>query len=324
MRDLAAATACALALGACAPSDADYRADVGVEMHQALAADLAAFARATRALEALAPTPKGRGWDARLDADALQAMRLAWARARDAYEHVEGAVEPMFPAADDAIDSRYEDQLARRGSDAYAFDDRGVVGLDAVERVLWSDAIPPETAAFERSLAGYTVPAFPANEGEAADFKNLLCGKLAADAAALESGWAGTPLDVGAAYRGLSSLIAEQRDEIALGRSGAEESRYSRRTLEDLRANVESGEAIYGLFRTWLATKSGGGDVDARIEAGFAALGAVYAGVPGSALPDAASSEYGALQGAVAPSVDPAREGSIPFEMGRGRTLLGL
>ena len=42
---------------------------------------------------------------------AIAAMTAAWVRARTAYEHIEGALAPLFPDLDAAIDARYDDFL---------------------------------------------------------------------------------------------------------------------------------------------------------------------------------------------------------------------
>jgi iron uptake system component EfeO len=285
-------------------------------MHDALTVDLHSLVVAAQALQDAAPLTQGRGWDAQQDYVAIAQMKNEWIRARAAYEHVEGAVAPLFPEIDFALDSRYEDYLAR-GADAYAFDDVGVVGLDAVERVVWADITPQQTIDFEKMVAGSSPAAFPASEKEAADFKNVLCGKLVADAKALEAAWAMQTLDIGAAYGGLVALMTEQDQELANATSGTEESRYSQSTLNDLRANVEGVEAIYGIFRPWIATKDGGQDADAKIEGGFLALDALYANVQGDALPPAASQEYATLLVGVTANVNP-----ITSEMTRVSALL--
>jgi iron uptake system component EfeO len=305
---------------ACGESDGDYATDVASQIHESLTVDLHQLVVSSQALQNAAPLTQGRGWDAQADFIAIAQMKNEWLRARAAYEHVEGAVAPLYPDLDFALDSRYEEQLA--GGDAYAFDDKGVVGLDAIERIVWSDATPRATIAYERTLHGYAPSAFPATEAEAADFKNVLCAKLVADATALEATWKSQSIDVGAAYGGLISLMTEQRDEISRASVGAEESRYSQSTLNDLRANVEGVEALYGIFRPWVASKSGGQDADAKIEAGFATLDVLYATLDGDALPATSTSAYAGLLGTVTANVDPNQSGSITSEMTKMGALL--
>jgi iron uptake system component EfeO len=300
----------------CGESDDTYRADVGTQMREALSVDIHDVVVQARALQDAAPTPQGRGWDAQQDAMAIQSMKLAWLRARDAYEHVEGAVAPLLPALDFPIDSRYEAFLARAG-DAYAFDDQGVVGLDAVERIVWADVTPQPTIDYEKTIAGYFPAAFPSTEKEASDFKNVLCAKLVADAMALEAAWSKQTIDVGAAYGGLVSLVTEQRDEIALWKTSAQESRYSQSTMNDLRANIEGIESIYGIFRPWITSKNGGSDADAKIEAGIVAIESSYAGVSGNTLPNASSAEYMQL-------LDGLTSSALAADMNRARGLVGF
>jgi iron uptake system component EfeO len=305
---------------ACGESDAEYSNNVASQMHDALTVDIHQLVVSAETLQSAAPLTQGRGWDAQTDFVAIAQMKNEWLRARAAYEHVEGAVAPLFSDLDVALDSRYEEMLA--GGDAYAFDDHGVVGLDAVERIVWSDATPRATITYERTLPGYARAVFPSTEQEAADFKNVLCAKLVADAKALEAGWTARTIDVPTAYGGLISLMLEQEDEITNGEIGAEESRYSQSTLNDLRANVEGVEALYGIFRPWIASKDGGQDADAKIEAGFVALDTLYAGIDGDALPATATSAYTSLLGTVTANVDPSVDGSITSEMTRVGALL--
>ncbi len=315
-----------LVLVACGESDAQYQSDVDSQMHDALTIDLQSLVTAATAVCDSAPTPQGRGWDAQLDALSIEAMKSAWRQARDTYERIEGAVAPLFPALDFAIDSRYEQYLAELGpaGDAYAFDDRGVVGLDAIERIVWSDAIPQVTVNFEMTLVGYAPAAFPATQQEATDFKNLLCAGLVSDTTALQTGWNVQAVDAKAAYGGLISLIAEQHDELVADQIGAEESRYSQTSLDDLRSNADGIQSIYGIFRPWIVSKNGGSDADARIEAGVLALQTSYAQVSGDAIPYTASADYANLLAAVTSTVDPNTDGTLAFEMNRASTLLGF
>ncbi len=321
------------------PTDADYRQSVADDMHDALVVDLQQFVKATRALADAAPVAQGRGWDPQQDAVSLAAMRTAWVRARDLYEHVEGAVEPQFPKLDFALDSRYEDVLAQLGpeGDPYLFDDVGMVGLDAVERVLYADTTPQGVIDFEMTLGGYRAAAFPATEQEASDFKTKLCARLASDAEALLEGWTSTRLDIGGAYGGLVSLVSEQRDELERATTYSVESRYSQRTMDDLRANLEGVEATYGLFRPWLQSKQGGTGVDGDIEAGFARIDALYAAVSGDALPPppptwdttAPSAQdlqtaYGQLYSGLVDATDPGRPGTLVTRMNDAAALLAL
>src|SRR5262249_44102286 len=158
--------------------------------------------------------------------------------ARTAYEHVEGAIAPLFPDIDVSIDARYDDfmtQLAAQGGDADLFDDRGVTGMHAVERIVYADVTPARVVAFERSLPGYVPAAFPATAAEAAEFKTKLCQKLVSDAEELVAQWTPADIDAAIAFQGLISLMNEQREKVQKAASNEEESRYSQRTMADLR-----------------------------------------------------------------------------------------
>ncbi len=323
-----------------AKSDDDYRRDVVTGMHDALLEDLDALVTATEELEAAAPLPLGRGWDRTEDADALARMKAAWVRARAAYEHVEGALAPIFPDVDASIDARYDDFLAELApnGDADPFDDRGVTGLHAVERILYLDTTPPHVVDFEKALPGYAPAAFPANEAQAASFKNLLAGKLVADARVLRDQWTPQKIDLGGAFQGLIALMNEQREKVNKAGSNEEESRYSQRTLADLRDNLEGTRKIYALFRPWLASKKGGAaSVDGAIERGFAGLADLYATVPGDAIPEPPvtwsaeaptasdlATPFGKLYVGVRAAVDPRASGSIVSEMNLAAGVLGF
>jgi iron uptake system component EfeO len=154
-------------LGGCGKADDDaQRARVEKEMKQWLVVKIRDFHAAARDLQKAAPVTPGRGWDKQADAEAIQAMKDAWGRAREAYELVEGAVAPLFPESDTATDARYDDFLTTLGAagDPRPFDAEGIVGVHAIERILWADSIPAATVEFEKGLPGYRPAAFPATE----------------------------------------------------------------------------------------------------------------------------------------------------------------
>lgn len=337
---LAATAVLAGCSGATPPkSDDDYRREVTSNMQGALIVDLKAVVQAAQDLQTAAPLPLGRGWDATQDAPLIAQMKQAWMRAKDTYERIEGAVGVTFPAQDADLDSRYEQDLQKLGpgGDPYPFDDQGLVGLDAVERILWSDAIPPGVVAYEATVPGYRPARFPATEQEAADFANELCGKLVADASALVAGWTAHNVDIDAAFRGLVNLVVEQRGELAAVPTNAEESRYSQRTMADLRANLAGTRAIYGLFRPWLDSRDGGEALDLEIIAQMQNIQALYDQVPGDGAPtppptwnalgpssDDQATPYGQLYGGVEAAVDPSHEGTLAAEMNQVTARLGL
>jgi iron uptake system component EfeO len=337
----------ALATG-CSSSPAaseDYRDTVTTGMHDSLATDIAEFLAASQDLENAAPTPAGRGWDATEDAQAIAAMKDAWIRVRAAYERIEGAIAPLFPEIDYAVDARYDDfltQLAGAG-DQNLFDDQGVTGQHAIERILYSDTIPAHVVQFEAAQPGYVPATFPKTEGEAADFKNKLSAKLVSDIIALQSEWQPSKIDVGGAFQGLISLMNEQREKVNKASTQEEESRYAQRTLADLHDNLEGTVKIYALFQPWLISKSNpdksmdGPSTDGNIQTGFASLRTTYAAFPGDAIPQPPptwssqnptaadlQSDFGKLFTAIQVAVDPAKEGSIVSEMNRAATILGF
>ena len=319
-------------------TDADYQAEIGGGMQAAIAVEIDGWLAASRSLCDAAPLPAGRGWDPALDGGAIAAMKASWRAARVRYEHVEGAVAPLFPELDASTDARYDDSLAELGpaGDADLFDDQGVTGMHAIERILYAPTIPAEVKSFEAPLPGYVEARFPGSAAEASSFKLKLCARLVADVTTLRAQWKPAKLDIGAAFEGLISLMNEQREKVNKAATGQEESRYSRMTLADIHANLEGTETIYALFQPWIATKPKGPAADQGITAGFAALRVAYDATPGDTIPEPPATwsaepsvkdratPFGQLFEAVTFAVDPARQGSIVFEMNEAAVVLGL
>ena len=328
-----------LALAGCGKGDEDaQRSRVEREMKAWLVSKVRAFRSAAEALQKAAPTPAGRGWDATQDARAIAAMKDAWGRAREAYELIEGAVAPLFPESDTATDARYDDFLAQLGQqgDSAPFDDQGVVGVHAIERILWADAIPPETVAFEQGLPGYRPAAFPANEAEAHDFKHKLTARLVKDIHELENQLGALELDIAFAFRGLMDLTAEQLEKVDRAATGREESRYAQSTLRDLRANRDGCLDAYRIFRPWLLAR-GRADLDEQVMAGFERLKVGYDALPGSAIPrppqdwsslepkaELASTPFGKLFTLVSEETDDKRATSLSGSLMSVADALGL
>ncbi|MCB9575522.1 MAG: EfeM/EfeO family lipoprotein [Polyangiaceae bacterium] len=331
------------ALSACSSSDdaerTSYETKVTTGMHQTLLVDITELRNASVALQDAAPLTQGRGWDATEDAAAIENMKKAWLRARGAYERTEGALAPLFPDIDGAIDARYEDfleELAPAG-DQDLFDGQGVTGMHAIERILFAPEIPAEVTEVEQTLPGYAPAAWPATEAEAKKFKEELCAALVKDTETLLDQWAPQHIDVGGAYQGLIGLMNEQREKVVKAASSEEESRYARRTLADLRDNLAGTRKVYSLFKPWLATKEKGESIDADVEAGFAALDAAYSANGGDAIPTPPASwsseqpsatdlqtPFGQLYTAVFTAVDPKEPTSVVGSMDRAASALGL
>jgi len=333
-------------IGCGSDSPADQKQQVASAMQTSMKGDLTDLWQASIDLQAAAPLPAGRGWDPTLDAAAIAAMKAAWVRARAAYEHVEGATAPIFSDVDISIDERYDGFLATLGAagDPDPFDGVGVTGMHAVERILYADVIPANVVAFEATIPGYAPAAFPATDVQAAAFKNALCAKLVADAKYLLDQWTPQQIDVDGAFTGLVGLMNEQQEKVNKAASGEEESRYSQRTMADLRANLDGTRKIYDLFSGWLKSKpattmvpSSGAQIDASIQTGFTSLGGVYATIAGDAIPapprtwaaenpSAADlmTPFGMLYEAVHDAVDPTMPGSVAYQMNQGATLLDI
>jgi iron uptake system component EfeO len=317
-------------------TDAEFRAEVVADLHASIADELDDLVQATHEIQAAAPT---HAWDALGDATAIARMRDAWRRTRIAYEHVEGATVPLFRELDVALDARYDDFLAMIGpaGDHDLFDASGVVGMHAVERILYSQNIRPSIIAFEAGLLGYEPAAFPTSDGQALAFKTELVQKLVDDATALRDQWLPTMIDIGVAYRGLVGLMNEQEQKIIQAATGAEESRYANITLFDLRNNLAGTKGLYDAFRQWIWSRPSASDAQNMIEARFRSLTTLYGAIPGDALPPVPpgwssehpspadlATQFGTLWAAVMHEVDPLTDGSIVFEMNRIAKVLGL
>jgi iron uptake system component EfeO len=322
-------------LAACVDkTDADFQTDVSVAMHATITEDLVDLAQATRRLQAAAPN---RAWNPVTDAAAITDMQNAWKVARIAWEHVEGAIAPAFAGFNVSMDARYEDFLPGLGptGDDNPFDGTGVVGMHAIERILFAAEIRPEIVAFESSLPGYKPAAYPATDHEAIAFKTQLVQRLIDDTTALSDAWQPTAVDLGTAYLGQVSLMNEQQEKVNLAVTGAEESRYANVTLFDLRNNLDGTQKAYDLFRDWIRSKSSAESSDQQIQSKFDSLRTTYQ--TGDSLPDIPkdwSSEhptqdnlntaFGALWQQIRTSVDPHSHGSVVFEMNQIATMLGF
>jgi iron uptake system component EfeO len=335
--------ALALSVVACSSSDAksdsDYEEQVVSGMHSALLADVDALRQAARDIQDSAPDPKGRGWDQSMDADAIDAMTKAWLRARGAYERTEGALAPLFPDTDAAIDARYDDFLTELGPDGdqNLFDDEGVTGMHAIERILFAKTIPAKVVAFEETLPGYRPAAWPATEEEAHAFKTELCAKLVRDTGNLADQWKPQKIDLPGAYTGLVDLMNEQREKVRKAASEEEESRYAQRTMADIRDNLTGTKKVYALFESWLATKPKGDDIADGVQKAFASLADTYDAVKGDAIPqppeswssenpttDDLKTPFGVLFSAVQNAVDPNKQGSVVDGMTKTAEAVGI
>jgi iron uptake system component EfeO len=280
----------ALALAGCGGDnnliemDAKYQADAEAAVKKQIAGHLDDLTAAVTALRAAVPAPDADGWNASDDAAAVMAMRDQWKKARAAYETIEGALAIVYPDLDVSVDARYDYFIATAPDDDL-FDDMGVTGMHAVERILWSDSIPPRVVMFESALPGYQAAAFPTTETQAAEFRDKLCARLVTDITSMRDQWKSYELDAPTAYHGVLGSMKEQVEKVRNAATGQEESRYAQYTLADMRANVAAGKATYADFHDWVLFKQGGDALDQEVASRFATLEQGYAAVTGDALP---------------------------------------
>lgn len=314
-------------------------ASIESEMKAQIASELEAWQSASRRLAEAAPLPEGRGWDAERDAVAIDEMKSAWHEARAAYELIEGAIAPTFPESDAATDARYDDFLARLGpqGDPNAFDDNGVIGMHALERILWAPSAPEQVVHFEKGLPGYRPARFPETAEEARAFKEQLATGLVREIEKLKAEFTPLRLDIAFAYQGLIDLAVEQTEKVDRASSGQEESRYAQSTMRDLRANYEGCLRAYRVFQPVVKETKGGPELDRRVLLAFERLRRAYAEVPGDSIPRPPEgwstvapnpahkdSAFGRLYSAVKSESDPAQAGSLVHELAAVARLLDL
>lgn len=316
--------------------DAEREKEAIVTVKTFIQKNLDDLAAAAAAIEAKAPAPDADGWNAMADQAAVEAMKAEWKKARLAYESVEGAIAVVFPGLDVSTDARYDD-FVETSPDVDLFDDNGVTGVHAIERILWADQIPEKVAAFESQLKNYKKPAFPANAAEATEFKEKLCHRLTLETQEMATKFKGLALDAPSAYRGVIGSAHEQVEKIDKAATGEEESRYAQFTLADMRANIAAARKTYEAFQPWLLTKQGGPEIDKKILAAFAQLKVSYDKLPGDSLPDVPegwtsdhptdallASPFGELFKVIQFHSDEAQAGSLVFEMNASASLLGV
>ena len=335
MRHSLAAVVALASLGACTQkTDAEYKAEIADAMHTQITHYLADLVVAVRTIQVSAPD---HAWDPVGDDPAISRMRDAWKDARVAWENVEGAISDMFEGLDDSMDGRYEQLLNSPKGDQNLFDDTGVIGMHAVERILYAPYIRQPVKDYEATFAGYQAAAYPVSDDDAISFKTLLVQRLVDDAVELQSSWRPEDVDIGTAYRGLVGLMAEQKSKIDAAVGHAEESRYSNITLLDMRSNLIGTNHVYDLFREWIHSKaSSASTADQLIIDKLDKLDKTYRTLPTDSLPvvpknwsdspspDALATPYGALWQQVHATSDPALDGSVVHDMNEIAALLGF
>ncbi len=312
---------------------------LSLSMKTEIQKELKAWEEASRALVDAAPTPADRGWDDEQDRQAIEKMRRAWFEARRSYELIEGAIAPIFPESDAATDSRYDDFLSHIGpqGDPDPFDDDGIIGMHAIERILWANEIPEEVVRFERGLPGYRSARYPETAEEALAFKEKLAARLVRDIQALRAQFEPLILDPAFVYQGLIDLAMEQTEKVDRAATGQEESRYAQATMRDLRSNYEGCLKAYQVFQPELRQKKGGAELDARVLAAFARLEAAYSKVEGDSIPQPPmtwstvspnlahrETPFGELYFRVKRESDPTLAGSLVSELSQVARVLEL
>ena len=319
-------------------TDAQFRSEIVTSMHQLLLTEVQGLNKAAHDLQAAAPMTSGRGWSSS-DQAAITKMEDAWASARFSWERAEGTLAALFPTFDESLDSRYEDLIQPLGAagDANLFDGEGVTGMHAIERILYAADTPPAVVTFESSLPGYQAAAWPATQAEATAFKADLCGRFASDTQTLLDQWGPLAINLADVFQGLTGLMSAQEEKVSRAADHQEESRYSQRTMDDLRFNLAGTRAIYDLFIPWLGTKTYGTTLNSYAQMAFDRLRQTYDTVPDHAIPpppatwnstlpsvEDQQTPFGKLYIAVVQEVDVTRPGSAVDAMNQVARALGL
>ena len=326
----------AYGLAACGDDPADLEADAGLGVKAYVQSQLVAMQTCAQSLADHAPAPDADGWSRASDTAAVDAMRADWRCLRTSYERVEAAIAVLFPQYDASLDERYDGFIAD-GADANLFDDMGVTGVHAVERILWAGEHPRQVVEFEESLVGYSEARTPATEAEARSFRDALVGLILGNLRAMQADFAPAALDAASAFRGVIASMAEQLEKTNFAASGEDESRYAQYTLGDMRANLAGGREIYAHFRPWLRSRDGGEALDASVVAGFDRVARVYDTLPGDALPPVprtwnprmpssadAATPYGMLHALLIDESDVRKDGSVVDQMSKAADVLGI
>ncbi len=295
-----------------------------------------AFAVATEALRNAAPAPDLDGWNAKDDAVAVASMRTAWLEARAAYTSVEVLASTLSPELHRRLDTDYDDLIAG-SADTFAFDEHGVAGLQAVERILWSDVIPAHVIDHEAPLEHYFAADFPRTEHEAEELKNELLAHLSTDARTLRDGFRAAPIDASTAYSTTTRSLQEQLGQLEEAGKGEGKARYAGVSLANLRTDLAATEATYAVFRSWILAKSTGAHTDEEVAKAFTRLHAALARSPGDELPlppagwpasdpsgEMLATPFGILFAATRDEADASVDGSLCFEMVEAAGLVGV
>lgn len=330
------AVATLFVVGCSNPDTVDYRADALASVKTFIDSRLSMMQTCAESLQSHAPAADADGWNLTDDAAAVAAMRADWSCLRDTYESVESAMAVVFPDYDYSLDQRY-DEFVSLMADENPFDDQIVIGVHAVERILWAGEAPTTTTDFEATLEFGAPARTPSTMEEADDFKNLLCERIVTEIGEMRTQFAPQALDTDAAFRGVISSMREQAEKVDLAASGEDESRYAQRTLADMRANLAGGREMYSKFRSWLMSLDGGAAIDTEVMAGFDRISSQYDSITGDAVPavpatwnptspsaEDLATPYGMLHSSLEQEADADAEGSLAHAMDRAAEALGI
>jgi iron uptake system component EfeO len=333
---------CAAGLALCACSndddtdaDGDFATTSTLAVKSYVSGELSKLTSAAEALQKAAPAADDDGWNADDDKAAVQSMKDAWYKTREAYEHVEGSIAVVFMTLDISTDERY-DGFVETDPDDDLFDDEGVTGVHGVERILWSDTTPERVVKFEAALENYKAASFPTTKEEADEFKNKLAARLVTDTKKMRDDFAANALAPYEAFRGMIGSMQEQSEKTTKAASGEDESRYAQNTLADMRANLAGARAVFEAFKPWIETVEDKTRSKA-IENGFEEIEAAYDENDGRSLPPVPkgfnpdkptdadlATPYGKLWKLLTDDTDIENKDSVVYHMAAAADAMGL
>ena len=345
---IAAPLLAAMALG-CSGSDsgspsanktnAAYQQEVVTGMHDSLVADIAVLVEASATLGQQAPAG---AWDQARDQAAISSMKDTWARARTAYEHIEGAIAPLFPSwtarstpattinwggqrkRRQSLRRRRDHGAPRRRADPVVGQhSRGSGDVREGPPRLPASSLPGDRPRGGRLQEQAVRPSRGRRKNSAGAVdaaedrpRGLVRRARFADERAAREGQQGVEL------RRRIPLFAADDARHSRQPGGDDQDLPSLSTLAETKENTTDPQ-------------KDGKTVDAAIESGFAKVATLYGMTTGDAIPqppstwssehpstDDLATPFGVLYQGVSEIVDPNKEGSVVFEMNSAATIL--
>ncbi|MFT5434795.1 MAG: hypothetical protein ACI9OJ_005509, partial [Myxococcota bacterium] len=241
------------------------RTTLTLALHAEVGERLADFEGALANLEAAVPPPDADGWSDSTEAAAVLTMREHWRQARVAYQKIWPFVAVLHPAEEAELDLLLDVYL-NEPSDEF-------VGMHAIERILWADAIDAAVLATEDLLDGAPKARFPNDAASARYFRDDLVGGARSAAKRMATRHQSEGLGPELALIGMAKMTEKLLKKLAPP-LGLYESRYSRHTAAELLANIDGLESAWRVLEPLGDTAA-----TSAVNAGLGRLRTILAGV---------------------------------------------